>query len=299
MAEFRKFQEYLDSKKHLVEKGKVEKVPDYTGPDPKSPPSAEHKPVGDTGSATPYRAPGSDPGQPKPEKDGFGDKGDKALVYEPKTDVPEKVGDGGKEVPTWPKTKTESFLDETKELSLPEFAKYVRKTMNEHCGCEEKKAPHVVAYSAGAFHPDPIQAIKYVVYLTNENEHILRALVHEARRAGCLDKYVNYMLEFPETYQEIADRMNDTSEGPKVSRRIVKAMNDSYNAHLEKLNRIKEQVGPPAHKEEDDGPPRRDPRPDQVAGIMSGGNEDHPKMAHDHLLDAMKSHEAMKKTMGS
>ena len=65
--------------------------------------------------------------------------------------------------------------------------------LQEHCGCENKKAPFVVAYASGAYHPDPIQAIKYIVYLTNENENILKALMHEAKKAGCYRKYVDYV----------------------------------------------------------------------------------------------------------
>jgi hypothetical protein len=65
--------------------------------------------------------------------------------------------------------------------------------LKEHCGCEKKKAPFVVAYSSGAYHPDPIQAIKYIVYLTNENDNILGALMKEAKTAGCLNKYANWI----------------------------------------------------------------------------------------------------------
>lgn len=78
--------------------------------------------------------------------------------------------------------------------------------LKEHCGCEKKKAPFVVAYSSGAFHPDPIQAIKYIVYLTNENEHILKALMHEARKSGCLEKYTDYLTRFPETYRSLGKK---------------------------------------------------------------------------------------------
>ncbi len=65
--------------------------------------------------------------------------------------------------------------------------------LKEHCGCEKKKAPFVVAYSSGAYHPDPIQAIKYIVYLTNENDNILKALMHEAKKKGCINKYANWI----------------------------------------------------------------------------------------------------------
>lgn len=78
--------------------------------------------------------------------------------------------------------------------------------LKEHCGCEKKKAPFVVAYSAGSYHPDPIQAIKYIVYLTNENENILKALMHEARKTGCLQKYTDYLTRFPETYRSLGQK---------------------------------------------------------------------------------------------
>jgi len=78
--------------------------------------------------------------------------------------------------------------------------------LKEHCGCEKKKAPFVVAYASGAYHPDPIQAIKYIVYLTNENENILKALMHEARKTGCLQKYTDYLTKFPETYRSLGSR---------------------------------------------------------------------------------------------
>jgi hypothetical protein len=65
--------------------------------------------------------------------------------------------------------------------------------IKEHCGCEKKKAPFVVAYSSGSYHPDPIQAIKYIVYLTNENDNLLSALMKEAKDTGCLNKYANWI----------------------------------------------------------------------------------------------------------
>lgn len=85
--------------------------------------------------------------------------------------------------------------------------------LKEHCGCEKKKAPFVVAYSSGAYHPDPIQAIKYIVYLTNENDNILKALMHEARKTGCLKKYTDYLIKAPELYQSLQDRISN--DGPE------------------------------------------------------------------------------------
>lgn len=98
--------------------------------------------------------------------------------------------------------------------------------LKEHCGCEKKKAPFVVAYSSGSYHPDPIQAIKYIVYLTNENENILKALMHEARKSGCLRKYTDYLLRTPELYQSLQDRV--ANDGPEsLLQRIGLVRNES------------------------------------------------------------------------
>lgn len=80
--------------------------------------------------------------------------------------------------------------------------------IKEHCGCEDKKAPFVVAYSSGSFHPDPIQAIKYIVYLTNENENILKALMKEARSRGCLHKYMHHLASYPEMQKIMQKQKN-------------------------------------------------------------------------------------------
>jgi hypothetical protein len=104
--------EYLNARGKLVQKPDTEKVADYNGPDPKSPGKSEpgHK-VKDNGSGlenvgpkskapTPYRAPGTDPGMKKSEK-GFGDEGDKNLVYAPDTDVKKSES----KLDTWPTSK--------------------------------------------------------------------------------------------------------------------------------------------------------------------------------------------------
>lgn len=316
----RTFTEYLDDKKKLVLKPKVEKVPDYEGPKPTKPDApatsgdnwkTEVKPKG---SPAPYKAAGTDPGQQKPEKNGFADMGDKDLVYEPDTWNPEKVGEGGKKVASWPKTKTEVFLQKTESLSLPAFTKYISRQINEHCGCENKKAPHVVAYSVGAFHPDPIQAINYVTYLANENKNLLHALVMEAKRVGCLKKIVSELLSFPETYKTLAEAMGG-KEGNIISGKLVRAMNEQSR------RLYGEEIAPPVHfddeeeEEEEKIDNGEDAPHDNIEGEEDSTEdlplpEDEPvddeeepkKPAHDNLLSAMKGHEnmfsSMRKMMG-
>jgi hypothetical protein len=336
------FKEYLDAKRKLVTTPKKEDVPDYHGPKPTKP----DKPAvsGDNwstgvkpkGTPAPYKGPGTDPGQKKGEKGGFLHMGDKELVYEPDAGIVDKAGEGGTQKKTWPKVatvkhagkKVESFLDDTKDMPLPEFAKYVQKQLKEHCGCEDKEIPHVVAYTSGPYHPDPIQAIKYVAYLANENEHLMRALLRETRQLGCVDKLVEGLLGIPETYIEIVHRM---TVDPGVSNQIVRAMNDQYQS-------VKEGVGPPAHQDEEedaedpsndtesepdniegeDQPPGDDPEPEPEPdeGDEEGGPEgdtDEPAfdqntasggmstgsngLAHLNLANAIKKHKEMQASM--
>jgi len=337
------FKEYLDAKRKLVTTPKKEDVPDYHGPTPPKP----DKPAvsGDNwstgvkpkGTPAPYKGPGTDPGQKKGEKGGFLHMGDKELVYEPKAGIVDKAGEGGEKKKTWPHVatvkhagkKVESFLDKTKDMPLPEFAKYVQRQLKEHCGCEDKEIPHVIAYTSGPYHPDPIQAIKYVAFLASENENIMRALLREARQLGCVDSLVEGLLAIPETYIEIVHRM---TVDPGVSNQIVRAMNDQYVTYLQ---HVKEGVGPPAHRDEEedsddpsldsesepdniegeDQPPGDDPEPEGDAegpeadtdepgfdpdtgsgGMSTGGNGG---LAHLNLADAIKKHKEMQKSMAT
>lgn len=313
MGEFKSFSEYMDHKSKLVTTPKKEKVPDYSGPNPTSPEkpveSGKHWEAGvkQKGKPSPYRAPGTDKGQRTADGGdkgkGFADMGDEDLVYEPEAGDVDKAGEGGKKIGTWPKsgpkTKTEAWLAKTKNLSLSAFAKEVRNGLVEHCGCEDKKAPHVVAYSVGAYHPDPIQAINYVVYLTNENNNILRALMLEAKRRGCLDKYVHQMLQYPETYKALVEAMSDKREGNSVSTRLTKALNDNYRHHVSELSRIYgEETAPPMHldDEEEEGedsalsPPEGMDEPEEEDEMGDGDEmpdmEDDGEMEDDDMGDS-------------
>lgn len=143
-------------------------------------------------SANPYAAKDKQPSE-KEREEGLGNIGDKdnVLNFTELTDL-----------------DNNAFIETTKNLSTKEF---INKMVNEHCGCENDVAPHVVSYYAGAGHPDPIQAIQYLVYVMNKNPHILRALMHEARRKGCFGKMCKAMMKFPE-FSKIATMHEDEDE---------------------------------------------------------------------------------------
>ena len=76
MSRFPSFLEYLNDKGKVVEKPEVEQVPDYHGPDDKTPP----------GNKVPYKTPLTPKAPEKGEK-GLSELGDDKLRYEPDTEV--------------------------------------------------------------------------------------------------------------------------------------------------------------------------------------------------------------------
>ena len=215
----RSFKEYLSGNGKLVEKPTVDAKADYHGPDPKSP----------EGNPTPYRAANSGSSASSNRESGFGDMGNKSLKYEPKTDVTEKT------VSSWPKTKTEGFLNETKNMSLAQFTKH----MIENCGCGQvvsEELPGVTAYTTGKIQPHPPEAIKYVAVLANKNENILDNIVHEIKSTGSLGKLLKSLLQHPEAFSEFSALLGDEIDGPRYARLLAKALREQGLA---------EAVGPP------------------------------------------------------
>lgn len=58
-------------------------------------------------------------------------------------------------------------------------------------------APKVLSESGVLFHPDPIQAIKYVVHLTNKSDDLLKAFITEAKNNGCIARYAEQINQLP------------------------------------------------------------------------------------------------------
>lgn len=80
MAKFPSFLEYLNDKGQVVDKPGTESVPDYNGPEEKTPP----------GSKVPYKTPAENKAPAKGEK-GLADMGDQKLNYKPETEAKHEV----------------------------------------------------------------------------------------------------------------------------------------------------------------------------------------------------------------
>jgi len=408
MSRFPSFLEYLNDKGTVVDKPEVEQVPDYKGPEEKSPPN----------SKVPYKTPVANKAPAKGEK-GFAELGDGRLKYEPDTEVKydvmkdimkEYVDEKGKVVEkakvdikadyrgprvTAPKggkpyvsqavnpgnkalgdigdaalryepdtdtskpTKTEGFLNKTKDMSLADFTKYMLK----ECGCgqvEGEDMPYVTAYTTGKFQPHPPEVIRYISVLADKNSGVLENLVNQMVSMGYLNKLLKAIFSHPQAYEELTSLFSD-EDGPSRCKSFAGAMNNSYGKFLSDQEGMYESVSSPLgfeDEEDEEGHKRRkhghenfevedseesdedfeDEDSEDYEGEDLGsddeeeGEDEHPdsqddeenseephedeedsledhdeeerrekrlkkKFAHDHLLDAMKSHEHMLKKM--
>ena len=154
----KKFSEYLDDAKKLVEKPPVEQVPQYKGPISQEPPKASaDKMAGGaqtgTGKGKPYATEKAAKDPNKYEK-GFAHEGDKDLKYEPNTEV-KKTKHGGEEIHGWLDDKSVSeWVAVTKGMSNASFIKKMQseprvalatiKEMVEACAASSKNVSQLV-----------------------------------------------------------------------------------------------------------------------------------------------------------
>jgi hypothetical protein len=268
MSKFQKWDEYFNARGSMVAKPAVVTVPDYEGPNDSSPAVVKVK-----GVETP-KAPGKHAAYrtstkavvPPGIKGGLGFEGKPASKHPETKLVPGEEGTFVKNqwpnnkshkkvarmvskagVRTWPKTKTEQFIDKTKDMSITEFTAYMLK----ECGCQaaqmedEDTLPMVTAYATGKFHPHPPEAIRYVVALAKANPRIMDNLIHEMKRAGALDSLLGTTMDHPETFDHLTDILSDDEDGPKHSRAFARSMDDKFSQFQDEQDDMYESVGPP------------------------------------------------------
>jgi hypothetical protein len=198
--------EYLDGSGKLIEKPKIEEVPDIDFTPPATPPSEKTKGKGwDTkapakaGKPAPYAAVGKDPGQGKGEQ-GLADKGSI-----PKEEIKVEKGDskyfpGGKDLGDWSKkTKTEAFINETKGLPLSKFVKWV---LTENAATAD--VPPNLAF--------PPQAVRYVASLAETNGNILRNLLVELKNKDLLEQFFAVALDYSESYETLSRLLSESDQ---------------------------------------------------------------------------------------
>lgn len=327
--------EYLDQQGKLVDKGREEAVPDYHGQNPNSPPKSITKGKGwEALSASPaedpkpYRAVSAGAPGARGREEGFADAGDNRLVYKPGVSTGNSpYVPGGKAVAGWEgKTKTEQFIDATKNMSFSEFSEFMLKKSGSNL-CVEGVVPPIKAHEAGNIYPHPAEAIRYLVALSARNQYVLENLVHSLKEAGLLGQLMQNLVEYQETYEQLVRIFEDEETGMLNCRRLARAMNES----------LREAVGPPIgvdDDEDEDEPkepeegeddsemgelspdeeeiPDEDEEDDEDMGDEDMGDEDEedleappeddeemgpPPKAHNNMLDAMSDFDRLKKAM--
>lgn len=184
---------------------------------------------------------GGKPYVAKPQSVGnkaLGELGDAANKYEPDT------------VSVKP-TRTESFLNKTRSMSLGEFTKYMLK----ECGCGQVSGddlPYITAYSTGKIQPHPPEAIKYVTVLANKNDGILENLVSTIIDMGYLGKLMKAVLEHPQAYEELTGLLGDDKDGPARCKSFAGAMSNSYSKFLSDQEGMYESVSSPIGFEDEE-----------------------------------------------
>jgi len=202
-------------KEFTVAKARTDAKGDYKGPFTSAPKGGK-----------PYVAKAQSPGNKA-----LGDLGDEANKYEPDT---------AKAKPT----RTESFLNKTRSMSLGEFTKYMLK----ECGCGQvsgEDLPYITAYSTGKIQPHPPEAIKYVTVLANKNDGILENLVSTIIDMGYLGKLMKAVLEHPQAYEELTSLLGDDKDGPSRCKSFAGAMSNSYSKFLSDQEGLYESVSSP------------------------------------------------------
>jgi len=207
---FKSFQEYIDQNKKLVEKPKVAKVADFEGKQPRKPEKESLKKTdcgcssggkGQVGDASPYSNGENAKDPNKEDKNGLVYKGDQKLVYQPNVD------EKSKETRTWPKTGVSEWVKDTKNLSIAELAKRMKKESNcsegvheaakklvEACQCNKK---NLLTFVREAKRGKILEGLMKEVFNTPESYDILSKLIESKNYSTNFDKMFNEMVAEP------------------------------------------------------------------------------------------------------
>ncbi len=202
------FSEYMNNRGVTVEKPVVDPKADFKGDIPAKPDQGKN--------SAPYAAgKNSDKYKPKKDGSGFADKGKSNLKYAPGVTGVAKAGEGGKKIASFPKvksatTKSEAFLDATKDLNTTDFYKFV--------------AEHDKAGQVDVSHP--AQYIKYTAALVAENANLADSLVCEFKRRGLLSLLVFEALQQAEGLKTLVEMMGDPVVGPSFCRKLCRKLNE-------------------------------------------------------------------------
>jgi len=249
----KKFNEYMNSKGG-INKPKVDASGDQVdipkGRDTKPPKAEKSMKTNDEGGKVTKEM----TAQPKP----YVSKGHKTL---------DKWDSANADLKYEPDTKTEEFLNDTKQMGMAEFVKHIA---NKYAIKEEAwgQAP-TISTPHGSFVPMPHETFAMTRFLILNNENLMEAFVREIKRNNGLEDLVQELLKHSEAYTEIAALMG---ENQAISNRLVRSLKLSEMVSVPKHKDVPEDLG--IDDEEDEMGPPDDEEDDSDHPALSDEDDD-------------------------
>ena len=97
------------------------------------------------------------------------------------------------------KTKTEHFIDQTKDMSFSEFTNHMLKAG----GFEEE----------ASLPSSPPEAISYVAKLSKGNDRVLENLVYKLKEQGLIGKLLETLMDHKESFSAMNELFGDEENG--------------------------------------------------------------------------------------
>lgn len=112
------------------------------------------------------------------------------------------------------KMKTEAFINQTAELSDPQFTNMM---------IENNKVRQVKLTDLGGnkFVPEPAETMGYVAKLMTTNENIMGRMVREIKRRGGMESLISEIFSHPESFQIVEKA---ASKDARINRKLLEAV---------------------------------------------------------------------------
>lgn len=228
---FKKFTDFLEAKKELMDVKDGLAGKDYDGPLSVKPPQEPTK--GKSDKPLPYKA----GGEIAKGVAWTADKQEKGLGWEatpgmtPETSpLGKKVEDKSKQIPkSKKKLTTEEFIATTKDMSNKEFANYILEQ-------SDTALTTVSDLFGNEFTPDPTQTIQYVTGLMLGNPLYMERFVRELKRRGGMNNLVAELLEHNDSYKSLAENFEESEYGIDRCSKFARTLNDHYMSLYDKFD---------------------------------------------------------------
>lgn len=230
MSKFKRFGDFVEGKKELMDAKDGLAGEDYDGPLSIKPPKEEKA----TTKPLPYKAPGEeesgvvwtapDDGEKKP----LGQEATPNITPETSS-LGKKVEGNSKQRPKPKRMTTEEFIGHTQEMGDSEFMNYILESHNTELST-------VTDLFGNEFTPDPQQSIEYVAGLMMGNPYYMEKFIREFKRRGGMENLMGEMFHHGDTYELVVDHLEDPEFGGARASKLAKMMNERYMKNFENFD---------------------------------------------------------------